>query len=283
MKRLVRWLGIAAAIVVVLGLAAYAAVYVLSERALRRTYPVPSLTVALPTDAESIREGERLARVRGCMGGCHGRNAAGEVMFDDPMVATVVAPNLTAAFHRYSDAQIAAIVRHGLRPDGRSVVVMPAETFGALNDTDLGRILAYLKSLPPVDGPGPSVALHLLGRVGVALGQLKTARETIDSAVPPAPAHDARGEAGRYLARSICSECHGTALQGDSNPDFTSPSLRIVLAYSADAFAKLMRTGKALGDRELKLMSPIARARLSHLTDDEVAALYAYLHDAPPG
>ena len=40
-----------------------------------------------------------------------------------------------------------------------------------------------------------------------------------------------------------------------------------------------MRTGKALGDRELEMMSGVARGRFVHLRDDEVRDLYAYLRD----
>ena len=282
MKHLLRWLGIAAAGVVVLCAAAYAVIYTMSERVVRRAYPVPAVALAIPTDADSIREGGRLARVRGCVDGCHGKTGAGDVMFDDPMIARIVAPNLTAAVRRYSNAQIATIIRHGLRPDGHSVIVMPAEAFGFMNDTDLGRIIAYLKSLPLADGPGPSIALGPLARIGIALDDLHTARQIIERAVPPPAAANPQADLGRYLARSICAECHGTGLQGDSNPDFTSPNLRIVLAYSPEAFSRLMRTGKALGDRELRFMSEAARAHLSYLTDDEIAALYAYLHGVAP-
>jgi hypothetical protein len=67
-------------------------------------------------------------------------------------------------------------------------------------------------------------------------------------------------------------------LQGDSNPDFTSPDLRVVAAYSADDFARLLRTGTAMGDRKLGMMREVALDNLSHLTDAEIAALYEYLH-----
>ena len=67
-------------------------------------------------------------------------------------------------------------------------------------------------------------------------------------------------------------------MQGDSNPDFTSPDLRVVAAYSAEDFARLLRTGIAMGDRKLGVMREEAQDNLSHLTDAEIAALYEYLH-----
>ena len=278
MKRLLHWIGIALASLVGLVIVAYVVAYVLSERILRRVYPVPTVAISLPTDPAAIAEGRRLATVRGCFGGCHGKEAEGSVMFDQPMIARVVAPDLTAAVRRYSDEQIAVIVRNGIRPDGRSVVIMPAETFGSMTDEDLGRIIAFLKSLPPVAGPGPSVSLGPLGRVGVAVGKFKTVAQLIDDAVPPPEAANQEAAFGRYLARTVCAQCHGTDLRGTSNPDFTSPDLAIVAAYSPEAFAELMRTGVALGGRKLGIMGDWARNNLSHLTDAEIAALYGYLH-----
>jgi hypothetical protein len=38
-----------------------------------------------------------------------------------------------------------------------------------------------------------------------------------------------------------------------------------------------MRQGKALGNRELPLMSQVARSRFRHFTDQELRNLYTYL------
>lgn len=281
MKRLLRWAGIALGGLVGLAIVAYAVVYVVSERILRRTYEVPVISLPIPTDQESILEGRRLATIRGCFSGCHGREAEGDVMFDEPMIARLVAPNLTAAVRTYSDAQIAAIVRNGVRPDGRSVMVMPAEAFGAMTDADLGRIIAFLRSLPAAPGPGPSISVGPLGRLGLAVGKFKTVAQLIADAVPPPDAKNDEAQRGRYLARTVCAQCHGTDLRGSSNPEFSSPDLRIVAAYSPEAFAELMRTGVALGGRKLGVMSTWARKNLSSLTDAEIAALYSYLHAIP--
>jgi mono/diheme cytochrome c family protein len=203
-------------------------------------------------------------------------------MFDQPMIARIVAPNLTTAVRQYSDAQLAVMIRRGLRPDGRSVMVMPAEAYIGMNDEDLGRIIAFLRSLPPSAGPGADVSPGPLGRIGFVGGEFKTAAQLIAEIVPPPEATTSEGKAGRYLATTVCAECHGTSLSGDSNPDFTSPDLRIVAAYTPEAFITLLRTGVALGDRKLGVMSEQARAYLSHLTDAEIAALYSYLHGLVP-
>lgn len=278
MRKLLRSIGIGLGCLIALIVAAYAVVFGLSERILRHAYDLAAASLTVPTDPESIEEGQRLAVIRGCFGDCHGKQAEGQVFFDDPIIGRVVAPNLTAAVHRYTDAQLANIVRNGLRPDGRSVIIMPSEAFFSMTDADLGRVIAFLRSLPPESGPAPEVSVGPLGRIGLVTGKFKLAAQLIADTVPPPVATNEEAERGRYLARSICAECHGTSLQGDANPDFTSPDLRIVGAYSAEAFTRLLRTGVPLGERELVVMSDRARTGLSHLTDPEIGALYTYLH-----
>jgi len=203
-------------------------------------------------------------------------------MFDDPMIARLVAPNLPRLARAYDNAQLEAIIRHGVRPDGRTVIVMPAESYQAMNDADLGRIVAYLRSLPVEPARSlPATQVHLLGRVGLALGQYRpVARLVAESPVPPV-ARTPTAEHGRYLARIVCGSCHGTDLRGSSNADFTSTSLQVVRGYDLQEFTTLLRSGQALGRRELKVMSPTARHRLSLLADDEIAALYEYLRALP--
>jgi cytochrome c553 len=281
MRRVVRWIVVGLGALVALAALASAAIYLLSERELARKYPVTAVTLDVPRDPDSIAEGQRLAFVHGCYNSCHGPHGEGGLFFDQPMIARIVAPDLTKSVHRYSDSELAAIIRNGLLPDGRSVVVMPSEVFVDLEDKDLVRIIAFLRSVPQSSGSDPSVSLGPLGRLGIVTGRFNTAARLIAKAEPPPEVAEEHASHGRYLARTVCAGCHGTKLEGDTYPDFTSPSLRIVAAYSADDFMRLMRTGLALGGRELRVMSPAARDNLSHMTDPEIADLYAYLRAMP--
>lgn len=197
------------------------------------------------------------------------------------MIARIVAPNLTAAVRKYSDTELAVIIRNGLRPDGRSVIVMPSEAFKGLSDSDLGQIIAFLKSLPSVEGPQANISPGPLGRIGLVTGKFNTAAQLIEKTDPPPEAMNKVQERGRYLARTVCAQCHGASLSGYSTPDFDAPDLGIVGAYSPQDFAALMHTGVALGERSVNTMSPWARTHLSRLTDEEIAALYSYLHSMP--
>jgi cytochrome c553 len=279
MRRFLRWIGIGLATVAALAIVAYAVVYVLSERVLRHPYPVPATALSIPSDAASLTEGKRLATIRGCFSGCHGREMEGSVMFDEPMIARVVAPNLRT--HKYSDAELAGIIRSGVRPGGRSLVVMPAEVFNALNDDDLARIIAFIKSLQEVTNPLPGLSYGPIGRIGLVAGKFKLAAQLIAETVPVPEATNEQAAHGRYLARTTCAGCHGTSLKGNSTPAFASPDLRVVAAYPAEEFARLLRTGVALGGRKLGVMSAAAQGNLSQLTDGEIADLYSYLHAMP--
>jgi hypothetical protein len=51
----------------------------------------------------------------------------------------------------------------------------------------------------------------------------------------------------------------------------------IAKAYQEAQFVKFMQTGKALGNRELVLMSDVCRERFIHYSEDELKAIYAFL------
>jgi len=282
MRRLLRWFGFAAAGLAALAVVSAIVVYGLSERVLRRRYPppaAPTFAAALPADSAALAEGRRLAVTRGCYGGCHGQGLAGSVFFDEPGVARLVAPDLTAAARRYSDAELERIVRLGVRPDGRSVFGMPSQSFHDLSDDDLGRILAFIRGQPPAAGGfGPSLHVGPLGRVGLVTARFEpTAVIVRRDAVGTTPRAERPGvddslALGRYLARTACAECHGGHLRGG-----LGPALVVAAAYTPSEFDHLLRTGEAKGGRELGLMSRVARSRFSLLTNEEVAALHAYL------
>jgi cytochrome c553 len=283
MRRALRWTAAGLGVLAALAIVAYAVVYVVSERSLNRTYAFKPAAIKIPTDPDSIAEGRRLAQVHECFGGCHGAGAEGRVLFHDPMIAHVVAPNLTAAVARYRDDELAGIVRSGVRPDGRSMVVMPSDVLRLLSDEDLGRIIAFLRSVPAATGPGPDFWLGPVGRIGVAGGQLKTMAELVAEALPAPMVDGAAAERGRYLASTICGACHATNLAGAPAGPGTSatPPLQVVAAYSPESFTRLLRTGTALGDRQLGLMREVALASLSKLSDAEIADLYGYLSALP--
>lgn len=268
----------------VLLLVATATVYALSERALRRTYDEPLVSLPIPADSASIAEGGRIALIHGCRG-CHARDMSGQVWEDDAWFGRQNAPSLTEAAQRYSDAELARIIRRGVRPDGRSVWSMTSEMFAPLSDADLGKIIAYIRSAPPVAGLPRLFAPGPLARWEIVRGDYRPAAELVwetDSITAAGyfPAGDEAHARGAYLARTSCPECHNLRLQGYPGD---TPDLAIAAGYTPEQFAHFFATGEALGGRELPLMSLMARNRFSNFTDEEEAALYAYLVDRTRG
>lgn len=276
--RFLRWAGVVLATLV---LVAVVLLYGASEYLLRQTSAARATAVNVPTDPASIAEGKRLSMVHGCLG-CHGPAAEGNLLFDEPLIASIVAPNLTQSIRHRSTADIVTAIRHGVHPDtGRTLMVMPSQAFAPLTDADLGRILAFVASQPVSQGLEGGVSIGPVGRLGLLAGQYKTTLQLVQQATEPPPAPDAESATGRYLARTSCAQCHAADLGGASHPEGVAPSLRIVGAYSPEAFLLLMRKGVGLGDRKLGVMTGWAKAYFSNFTDAEIQALYRYLHDMP--
>ena len=101
-------------------------------------------------EAVSVEHGKYVANM--CIG-CHGEKLSGGKIPGGPPDWPVAA-NLTSgdgsAMTRYPDAaSFAAMFRSGKRPDGGAIAVMPFESLRAMNDTDIGALHLYLKTLPP--------------------------------------------------------------------------------------------------------------------------------------
>lgn len=277
MKRWLRWIGLCLLALVTLACLALASIFVASEPQLRKTYEVVGRAVVVPTDAESIAEGRRLATIRGCNDGCHGKGVAGGDLWDEPWVARMVAPDLTRVAASHSDAELERVIRKGVRKDGRTTWGMPSPMFYHLSDADLGRIIAFLRSLPVGSGPDTDVTFGPLGRLQLMANPQWAYAEEIAADAPWLTEAELAGEqnAGRYLAITVCSECHGMELKGDESG--STPDLAIAVAYTAQQFNHLMRTGEPVGGRKLGLMAEAAQVRFSHFTDGEVRILYDYL------
>ncbi len=274
-RRGARWLAIAVTAALTGATIVLAVVVIVGGRLLGRLHDAPGHRLSVPSDSTSIAEGGRLAAVHGCLG-CHGVDGGGELFAESPLGDRIVAPNLTRLVRAYDDRQLDRSVRHGVKPDGRSVAVMPSRMFSDLSDEDFGRIIAYLHSLPQVPDRLPSTRFGLLARWLLLTGQAYLEADSIDQMALHASRAPAEPVAlGAYLARTSCTECHGHALQGD--PGYRSPDLRIASTYTSDRFRRLMREGLALDGTERGLMTSVSIARFRFLTDPEIAALEAFL------
>ena len=275
MKSFLKWLGIIAGSLLGIVILVAGYIFMASETVIARSYDVPLMSFHAPSDAASVSRGERIAKISGCSN-CHGEHLEGTVMFDEPNVARVNAPNLTTLAAQYSDADFERLLRRGVRPDGKSVWIMPSAMYSHLTDEDLGALIAWVRSKPLREGVGRERTMRTLGRVGIVTDKFKPAAVEVPADLKrSAPDYSDPISHGRYLVMTACTECHGQKLEG--NDYLRAPNLLIAAAYSDTDFTRLMRTGRGLGDRDLGLMTGVAEARFSTFTDQEVQAIRAYL------
>jgi mono/diheme cytochrome c family protein len=290
-RKILKWIGIVLGSLVGLLVLAFIVLYIVGTakwNKLHGNYDVPVETVLIPTNQASIAHGEHIATIRMC-GDCHAEILSGgsETV---PGLVTLTFPNLTAGAGGVgatnTDQDWVRAIRHGVGHDGRGLVIMPAGIFYYLSDEDLGELIAYLKTLPPVDNEMPPLNLGPLGRVMLALGEaLFTGPDVIvidhDGPRPVAPKPDVTVEYGEYLTH-ICTVCHGENFNGQTMEKGLVPNLTPggeVAFWSEEEFMATLRTGITPGGHQLNDFMPWKY--VGQMTDDELRAVWLYLQSLP--
>lgn len=274
MRSLLRWSGRIALVLLVLLAAAAGTVYFLTEVMLRPD--PPDVAIAVPPHGDPV-EGARLGFVYGCRT-CHLADMRGQVLFQEDFMFRIVAPNVSAALQEYGDEDLVRLLRTNIRRNGRAAVAMPIRAFQRMDDETVGHLLAWLRTIEPVAAePLPETSLHVPMRGAILAGILPI--EDILGNAPESPevlADRHHPDRGRRLLQGACGECHGVDFAG--GPDMGAPALAIVRAYTLEQFTRLMREGTTLAgtDSASGLMSGVARARFSHLTDEEIEAMWRH-------
>lgn len=289
--RVIRWAGIVLAGLFGLLVIAVAGVYIASGARMNKTYQIAVEQVAIPTDAAAVGRGQRLATSIGQCVDCHGDNLAGKEFLNAPGIGVFYSANLTSGEggvgRTFTDADWVRALRHGVGQDGKPLLIMPAQGYNALSPEDLGALIAYVKSVPPVDNVLPESDIQILGRALFVAGQIDGyAAETIDHSAPiaPAPPMGATREYGQYLVRvGGCVDCHGANLSGGpmtGAPPDVPPASNItpggeISAWTDAQFIETMRTGVNPAGKQLHPFMPYKY--LGRLSDDELKAIFLYL------
>ena len=240
--------------------------------------PVP-FSAPLPEGNEALDRGRHVARTRGCFG-CHGQNLEGVVFDKWPWVKRAVAPPLAEYANNHTVTELESVIRHGIDPDGRALWSMPSYNWVHMSDDDLLALIAYLRSEPTLDVELPAPSMGFGARLAVAF-QGESHMADLATRVPSLNLPESDNlqlRDGEYLAKTMCIECHGFDLRGDSFPENPTPDLVILAAYSDEEFRTLMKEGRAKSGRDdLPLMSMISRDRYAYLSETELESLLAYL------
>src|SRR5512138_45432 len=124
MKKVLKWIGIilgaslGSILLIVLGF------YAKTRIEFNRIYDVKVETMVIPADANSIEHGKHLASV--LCAECHGDDLGGTPNWKVlPGIATISPPNITmgkgSAIANFTDEDLVRILRHGVKPDGKSI------------------------------------------------------------------------------------------------------------------------------------------------------------------
>jgi mono/diheme cytochrome c family protein len=194
-----------------------------------------------------------------------------------------------------SDAELARVLRSGVRADGRAA--FPLMEF-QLSDEDLTAIASYLRSRPATMHAVPE---HRLTRFGKALMAFVITPAHPEAKPRIRSPRGATVERGEYLANDVssCVSCHtnrgrdgalvGPRFGGGQRMDvaadptkvFVTPNLTPdpetspVGAWPEEAFVARFRAG------ELVPGTPMPWGAFAQLTDEDLRAMYRYLRTLP--
>jgi mono/diheme cytochrome c family protein len=268
--------------------------YYLGERKMARVVRVPATWLTVPVDAARVEQGRYLFNTRGCAT-CHGADGAGREVIRSPGML-VVSPNISlganSAVSAYTVQDWTRTLRHGVKPDGRPVMIMPSEDFARMPNEDVGALIAYIHTLAPVAGRVATVQLPAAVKVMYGFGMVRDAAELIDHSLAPA-LKIAPGMSlahGAYVA-TICISCHGAGLSGGhipgapaewpAPPNLTPGDGSVLPRYPTPAALKAMfQSGRRPDGTPISGVMPFDS--LGQMNDTDVQAVHAYLNSLPP-
>ena len=292
MKRFLRLAGRTAAGLVAVVVVGMVLVYAVTSYRMNKVHSFDDKPLAVPTDSASIAAGKHFVQAIGKCAGCHGDNLAGKVAADNFLIGRIYAANLTRGKGGiggfYTDADYVRAIRHGVKRDGRPIVAMPTDAFYYINDADLANSIAYLKTIPAVDAVLPTRSIGPLPRALYLTTDFPlVAAEKVPSSGPRPPVIPVgpTREYGDYLATAgACKSCHLADLSGgvpiEKNIFSANLTPRGIGNWTEADFRKTLREGIRPGGRVLSAVMPWPYTRF--MTDDEIHALWLYVHSVPP-
>jgi mono/diheme cytochrome c family protein len=262
-------------------------------------YPnVPSAPeLAVAGTSEQVARGEYLVSLS-CVG-CHGvvgadGNPTGELPLSGGwnigeaegfgFMGDIVVENLTPGgkLAEYSDGELFRVLRYGVDQKGTMLAFMPFLPYRELSDADTEAIIAYLRSLPAVENEAETGdRMNFVGAVMTGSGMFPATEPAAASV--SAPPEGITVEYGHYVATfGECRGCHGPDMTGTEASSLGSavPNPRpLVSELSQEQFFEMMRSGIKPDGEPFPDAMPWQNA--AKMTDDDLAALYAYLTAEP--
>lgn len=228
---------------------------------------------------------------------------AGGEQFPLGPLGTIWTPNITpdaaTGIGRRTDGELARALRFNVHADGRAM--LPFMEFQTLSDEDLTAVISFLRSQRAVTNAVPPMDVKFKGKLALAFFVKPQGPKVTPSSAPP-PAADAIAYGG-YLVESVaqCAGCHtdrsmtdgsdigprlagGWARESDDHPGVTlvtpnltpDPETGRIAKWTEDVFVARFRAGKVYPESDMPW------AFYAKMTDDDLRAIYRYLHSLAP-
>ena len=155
--------------------------YQLAERKMARKVEVAVKPVAYASGQQALERGKYLFESRGCVD-CHGANGGGREFVNDGKGLRIAGANITpgGVTAGYQPEDWVRAIRHGVRPGGRPLMVMPSEDYNRFTDQDLAALVSYVRSLPPQSGGAAVVEFPPPVRILYGFGAIEDAAAKIN-------------------------------------------------------------------------------------------------------
>ena len=288
MKKIFKWIGIVLVSLVGLILIAAFTLFLIGSARLNKTYEFSPSNLTIPTDAASIARGQHIAET--LCEGCHGTDLSGiNNWFEGGPLGTIDSANLTSGEggvgQTYTDEDFVGAIRHGIDSKGKPTFMPAVVSTAYLSDEDLAAVIAYVKSVPPVDRITYGKQFTPLAKILFAAGMLPAFPVEVVSHEThvTAPAPGVTVEYGSYLVDTHdCHICHGENMNGGKLPDPTqnviTPNLTQggeLKAWTEADFVNTLKTGVTPSGHQLSDNMPWKE--FGNMTDDELKAIWMYL------
>lgn len=195
-------------------------------------------------------------------------------------MGAMVTENLTPGgkLAGYSDGELFRVMRHSISKEGHKLGFMDFLPYKELSDADTQALIAYMRSLPPAkSATATGDRLNFIGAVVMGSGMFPPS--VPGAASVKAPPAGITAEYGKYVATfGECRGCHGPDVTGVAASGFgpAVPNPRpSVGTWTLAQFIQTLRTGVRPSGAPFTERMPWQSA--SKMTDDDLAALYAYL------
>lgn len=278
------------------------------------TEPERLSAAVLTVSSGDAARGETVFHASGCAS-CHSAPKAkdeakrvleGGQRFATPF-GTFVAPNISpdpeAGIGGWSFVDFATAMRKGVSPDGRHYYpAFPYASYARATDQDLADLWAFMQTLPRASRANEphEVGFPFSIRRGLGLWKM-VALPSPDEPIATLEGRGADLERGRYLVEGLghCGECHtprnaigaldterwlggAPTMDGSGRVPNITPGAKDIGSWSAADIAEYLKSGFTPDFDTAGAEMVAVIENTAQLTDDDRAAIAAYLKAVPP-